>query len=57
MFYEVIIGGLVGVATYMYLHYLQKSKAARELATVSCRREVTAQFIGRKLFHGEMKKL
>ena len=34
MFYEVIIGGLVGLATYMYLHYLNKNKQQKQLQQV-----------------------
>ncbi|XP_063685050.1 uncharacterized protein LOC134819187 [Bolinopsis microptera] len=31
MFYEAVIGGLVGLATYMYLHYLNKSKQRQQI--------------------------
>lgn len=31
MWYEVVIGGLVGLATYMYLHYLNKNKQREQI--------------------------
>ena len=34
MFYEAVIGGLVGLATYMYLHYLNKSKQRKQIEQV-----------------------
>ena len=34
MWYEVLIGGLVGLATYMYLHYLAVSKTRQQLQRV-----------------------
>ena len=38
MWYEVLIGGLVGLATYMYLHYLTVSKTRQQLQRVGIRR-------------------
>ena len=35
MFGEILIGSLVGLVTYMYLHYLDKKKAGQLLKTVN----------------------
>ena len=34
MWYEMLAGGLVGLATYFYLHYLQKKKIQEQLDEV-----------------------